>query len=81
MGKLSYVIAMAALGLATNAFAVNVADVYQVAVIQLQVDDAGSGSGTLAAAARVRPGGETGVQLDDYAEDPIKLVNVKRTGS
>jgi len=56
-------------------------DVYQVAVIQLQVDDAGSGSGTLAAAARVRPGGETGVQLDDYAEDPIKLVNVKRTGS
>jgi outer membrane protein len=32
MGKLSYVIAMAALGLATNAFAVNVADVYQAAV-------------------------------------------------
>jgi hypothetical protein len=56
-------------------------EVYQVAVIQLQVDEAGSGSGTLAAAARVRPGGETGVQLDDYAEDPIKLVNVKRTGS
>jgi hypothetical protein len=56
-------------------------DVYQVAVIQLQVDDAGSGSGNLAAAARVRPGGETGVQLDDYAEEPIKLVGVKRTGS
>ncbi len=32
MGKLSYVIATAALGLATNAFAVNVADVYQAAV-------------------------------------------------
>jgi hypothetical protein len=56
-------------------------DVYQVAVIQMQVDDAGAGSGTLAAAARVRPGGETGVQLDDYAEEPIKLVGVKRTGS
>ena len=56
-------------------------DVYQVAVIQLQVDDAGSGSGSLAAAARVRPGGDAGVQLDDYAEEPIKLVGVKRSGS
>jgi hypothetical protein len=55
-------------------------DVYQVAVIQLQVDDAGSGSGSLAAAARVRPGGDSGVQLDDYAEEPIKLVGVKRSG-
>jgi hypothetical protein len=56
-------------------------DVYQVAVIQLEVDENGSGSGTLAAAARVRPGGETGVQLDDYGEEPIKLVSVKRQGS
>ena len=32
MGKLSYVIATALIGLATNAFAVNVADVYQAAV-------------------------------------------------
>lgn len=56
-------------------------DVYQVAVIQLEVDDAGSGSGTMAAAARVRPGGDAGVQLDDYAEEPIKLVGVKRTGA
>ena len=32
MGKLSYVIATALLGLATNAFAVNFADVYQAAV-------------------------------------------------
>ena len=56
-------------------------DAYQVAVIQLEVDENGSGSGSLAAAARVRPGGETGVQLDDYAEEPIKLVSVKRQGS
>ena len=32
MGKFSYVIAAALIGLATNAFAVNVADVYQAAV-------------------------------------------------
>ena len=56
-------------------------DVFQVAVLQLEVDENGSGSGSLAAAARVRPGGETGVQLDDYAEEPIKLVSVKRQGS
>jgi hypothetical protein len=51
---------------------------YEVAVIQLQVYDAGIGNGTMAAAARVKPGGETGVQIDDYAEKPIKIVSVVR---
>jgi hypothetical protein len=51
---------------------------YEVAVIQLKVDGRGDGVGTMAAAARVRPGGETGVQIDDYAEVPISLVNVTR---
>jgi hypothetical protein len=51
---------------------------YEVGLIQLQVDDVGFGSGTMAAAARVRPGGETGVQVDDYADQPIKLVTVVR---
>jgi hypothetical protein len=51
---------------------------YEVAVIQLLVDDVGLGSGTMAAAARVKPGGETGVQIDDYADEPIKLVTVTR---
>lgn len=46
---------------------------YEVAVIQLMVDDIGLGKGTMAAAARVKPGGETGVQIDDYAEKPITL--------
>ena len=32
----------------------------------------------MAAAARVKPGGETGVQIDDYADEPIKLVTVSR---
>ena len=51
---------------------------YEVAVIQLKVDGKGAGTGSMAAAARVKPGGETGVQIDDYAESPIELVNVAR---
>ena len=51
---------------------------YEVAVIELQVDDIGLGTGSMAAAARVRPGGETGVQIDDYADKPIKLMTVTR---
>jgi len=51
---------------------------YEVAVIQLLVDDIGDGSGTMAAATRVKPGGETGVQIDDYADQPITLVTVRR---
>ena len=51
---------------------------YEVAVIQLMVDEIGLGTGSMAAAARVKPGGETGVQIDDYADEPIKLVTVSR---
>ena len=56
-------------------------EAYQVAVIQLEVDENGSGSGRLAAAARVKPGGDSGVQLDEYAEEPVSLLAVKRQGS
>ena len=51
---------------------------YELAILQFDLDANGSGSGTMAAAARVKPGGETGVQLDDYAETPITLT-VKKT--
>jgi hypothetical protein len=51
---------------------------FEVAVIQLEVDQIGLGTGTMAAAARVRPGGPTGVQIDDYAETPVKLVTVRK---
>jgi hypothetical protein len=51
---------------------------YDVALIQMQITGAGLGEGTMAAAARVRPGGETGVEVDDYAEKPIKLITVVR---
>ena len=52
---------------------------YEVAVIRLDVDQIGLGTGSMAAAARVRPGGPTGVQIDDYAENPIKLVTVRKS--
>jgi hypothetical protein len=51
---------------------------YELAVLQFEVDSVGLGSGTMAAAARVKPGGPSGVQLDDYAESPIKLVTVRK---
>ena len=46
---------------------------YETALIQLQVDDAGNGTGIMAAAARVKPGGEAGVRIDNYAEEPLAL--------
>jgi len=52
-----------------------------VAVVQIQVDGAGRGKGTMAAAARVRPDGDGGVLLDDYAEEPIAVTNVTRKPS
>ena len=52
---------------------------FDVAVIQLDVDSIGLGTGSFAAAARVRPGGATGVQIDDYAEAPVKLVTVRKS--
>jgi len=51
---------------------------YEVAVAQLTLDKSGHGTGTMAAAARVKPGGETGVRIDDYAETPVKLAATVR---
>ena len=51
---------------------------YEVAVIEMTVDNVGLGKGTMTAAARVKPGGEAGVRIDDYAEKPIQLVTVSR---
>ena len=49
---------------------------YEVAVLHFNIDDAQLGTGEMAAAARVKPGGTTGVVIDDYAEKPIKLITV-----
>jgi hypothetical protein len=46
---------------------------YEVAVVQFTVDAANQGTGTMAAAARVKPGGPAGFQIDDYAETPVKI--------
>jgi hypothetical protein len=51
---------------------------YEVAVAQLTLDKAGKGTGSMAAAARVKPGGETGVRIDNYAEAPIALTVTAR---
>jgi hypothetical protein len=54
---------------------------YEVAVVEIRLDGKGPGRGTIAAAARVRPDGDGGVRLDDYAETPIELTNVTRKPS
>jgi hypothetical protein len=46
---------------------------YEVAVMQLVLDKSGKGEGSMAAAARVKPGGETGVRIDNYADKPVAL--------
>ena len=52
---------------------------FEVAVIQLDVDQIGLGTGSFAPAARVKPGGPSGVEVDDYAETPVKLVTVRKS--
>jgi len=51
---------------------------FEIALVQFTVDEVGMGSGTMAAAARVKPDGKGGVVLEDYADEPIKLTFVKR---
>lgn len=46
---------------------------YELGVIELEVDAQGNGQGTMAAAARVKPGPDGGVILDDYATTPVRL--------
>jgi len=46
---------------------------YECAVLQLALDKTGHGTGTMAAAARVKPGGDTGVRIDNYADKPLSL--------
>ena len=52
---------------------------YELAVMQFDIDDAGMGLGTMAAAARIKPGGPNGFVIDDYADQPIKLVSISRS--
>jgi hypothetical protein len=54
---------------------------YELAVVEIQLGPSGPGSGTMAAAARVRPDGKGGVILDDYADQLITLSAVARKAS
>ena len=51
---------------------------FEVAIVRLSVDEFGLGSGTMAAAAKVKLDGQGGVVVEDYAEEPIKLTFVHR---
>jgi hypothetical protein len=51
---------------------------YELTIAQLQVDSVGLGTGQLAPASRVRPGGPTGVEVDEYGEKPVVLASVRK---
>ncbi|HEY7285766.1 MAG TPA: hypothetical protein VH497_10005 [Vicinamibacterales bacterium] len=52
---------------------------YEMAVIRLDLDSTGKGTGVLNAAARVKPNADmTNVIVDDYADAPVKLTTVTR---
>jgi hypothetical protein len=51
---------------------------FEVGVIQITVDAKNTGDGLMAAAARVKPGPEEGIVIDDFAEVPITLSSVQR---
>jgi len=51
---------------------------FDVAVVQLDMDSSGLGTGKMAAAARVKPGGQTGVEIDAYEAEPVTLRSVMR---
>ena len=50
---------------------------FDVGVLRFDFDDAGIGAGTMAAAARVKPGGPTGVEVEDYGKQTTKVRIVK----
>jgi hypothetical protein len=51
---------------------------FDVAVAQLNIDSAGLGDGSIALAAKVKPGGQNGVEIQDYATEPVKLASIMK---
>jgi hypothetical protein len=51
---------------------------YDLAVIEFTIDSVGLGKGTMAPAAKVKAGGPTGVQVDDYSGKRVELMTVRR---
>jgi hypothetical protein len=53
---------------------------YEMAVIRVEFDASGKGTGVLNAAARVKPNADaTNVIVDDYSDEPVKLTSVTRS--
>jgi hypothetical protein len=53
---------------------------FELAVIRLELGAAGSGTGTFAPAARVKPNKDvTSVEVRDYAGEPVKITSVTRS--
>src|SRR5215831_225575 len=51
---------------------------FDVSVILLQMDSSGVGEGKMAAAAKVKSGGATGVEIEAYDAEPVALKSVMR---
>jgi hypothetical protein len=54
---------------------------YEVGVLEIRLSGPDAGAGSLAAAARVRPDGDGGVVLDDFAEELITVSGITRKPS
>ena len=51
---------------------------YDLGVVEFTIDSVGLGKGTMAAAAKVKAGGPTGVEVEDYSGKRIELLTVTR---
>lgn len=51
---------------------------FELTVVQFDIDSIGLGTGSMAPASRVRTGGPTGIQVDDYGEKPLPLTSVRK---
>lgn len=51
---------------------------YDVAVAKMDIDASGLGEGLIALAAKVKPGAQGGVEIQDYSTEPVKLVSIMR---
>jgi hypothetical protein len=51
---------------------------YDLAAVEFTIDSVGLGSGTMAPAAKVKAGGASGVEVDDYSGKRITLTTVTR---
>ena len=51
---------------------------FDVALVEFTVDTVGLGTGSMAPAARVKPGGPDGVEIDAYENSPVKLLSVMK---